>query len=146
MKRLTVGMAIAFLAVGCSTIHISSPGTLKGVDVKGADGRADRAISIGNEGYYLFQCWPIVSGSMEWDSRTKEVEDDIALFSSEVNLDKMLGNLYRYADKYDSDVVDIVINNKSECKIGLFGLLDWFNTVVGVNSATVSGVLCPRRK
>lgn len=146
MKKLKfVLLATAGLLLGgCSTVAISSKGSLNGVDVKGAAGKADQAIMVANEGYYLFQCWPLVSGSTEWDSRRREIRDDISFFSNEIVGDKMINAMFNYANSRDCDLTDIVINNRCTCNIGLFGLLDWFNTIVGYQAVTYSGVLRPR--
>ena len=147
MKTLFPAMAIAaaVLVGGCTTVEISSPNTLKGIDVKGAGGKADRAIMLGNEGYYLFQCFPIVSGDVTWDAKKGGIVDNIAFFSDELAGDRMANAMFRYAESQNCDLVDLVINNRAECKIGLFGLMDWFNTIVGCQSVCYSGVLRPRK-
>ena len=147
MKTLfsAAAIAAAVLVGGCTTVEISSPGTLKGVDVKGAGGKADRAIMLGNEGYYLFQCVPIVAGDVTWDSKKGGIVDEISFFSNELEGDRMANAMFRYAESQNCDLVDLVINNRSDCKIGLFGLLDWFNTIVGYQGVCYSGVLRPRK-
>ena len=138
-------IAAAVLVGGCTTVEISSPGSLKGVNVKGAGGKADRAIMLGNEGYYLFQCIPLVAGDVTWDSRKGGIVDEIVLFSDELAGDRMANAMFRYAESQDCDLVDLVINNRTECKIGLFGLLDWFQTIVACHGVCYSGVLRPRK-
>lgn len=138
-------IAAAVLVGGCTTVEISSPGSLKGMNVKGAGGKADRAIMLGNEGYYLFQCIPLVAGDVTWDSRKGGIVDEIVLFSDELAGDRMANAMFRYAESQDCDLVDLVINNRTECKIGLFGLLDWFQTIVACHGVCYSGVLRPRK-
>ena len=147
MKTLirAAAIAAAVLVGGCTTVEISSPGSLKGVDVKGAGGKADHAIMLGNEGYYLFQCIPIVAGDVTWDSRKGGIFDEISFFSNELAGDRMANAMFRYAESQDCDLVDLVINNRSDCKIGLFGLMDWFQTIVGYQGVCYSGVLRPRK-
>ena len=147
MKTLVQAAAIAaaVLVGGCSTVEISSPGTLKGIDVKGADGRAGQAIMLENEGYYFFYTWPVVTGSMSWNAKTKGIENDIELFSEELAADKMANVLYRYAESRNCDLVNVVINNKDVDGVGLFSFLDWFNTIFAYRAVTYSGVLCPRK-
>ena len=135
----------AVLVGGCTTVEISSPGSLKGVDVKGAGGKADHAIMLGNEGYYLFQCIPIVAGDVTWDSRKGGIVDEISFFSNELEGDRMANAMFRYAESQNCDLVDLVINNRTDCKIGLFGLMDWFQTIVGYQGVCYSGVLRPRK-
>lgn len=86
MKKLIQMAAIlaAVLIGGCTTVEISAPGSLSGVDVKGAGGKADRAIMLGNEGYYLFHAWPIVSGDVSWDAKKGGIADGISFFSDEM--------------------------------------------------------------
>ena len=146
MKRLFAGLALAALATGCSTVVVSSPGTLRGIDVNGAGGRADRVISISNEGYYLFHFLPIVTGSVEWMPSEKRIGEGFEFFSNHLAGDKMMDAMCRYANSMDCDVVDIVVNDKNECPLGLTGIIDWFNTVVAYRAITYSGVLCPRGK
>ena len=147
MKTLVQAAAIAaaVLVGGCTTVEISSPGTLKGIDVKGAGGKADRAIMLGNEGYYLFQCIPLVAGDVSWDAKRGGIVDELAFFSDELAGDRMSNAMFRYAESQDCDLVDLVINNRTDCKIGLFGLLDWFQTIVACHSVCYSGVLRPRK-
>ena len=136
--------ALALFA-GCTTVEISSPGSLKGLDVKGAGGKADRAIVLGNEGYFLFNAWPLVSGDVSWDSRKGGIVNEFSLFQDDLCGDRLANAMFRYAESQNCDLVDVVINNKTVCNIGLFGLLDWFNTVVAYQGITYSGVLRPRK-
>ena len=147
MKTLfpAVALAAAMLIGGCTTVEISSPGTLKGIDVKGAGGQADRVIMLGNEGYYLFQFIPLAVGDVTWDEKKGGIVNEISFFSDELAGDRMANAMFRYAESQDCDLVDLVINNRTECKIGLFGLMDWFNTVVGCQGVCYSGVLRPRK-
>ena len=147
MKTLVSAAAIAaaVLVGGCTTVEISSPGTLKGVDVKGAGGKADRAIMIGNEGYYLFQCIPLAAGDVTWDAKRGGIVDEISFFSNELSGDRMANAMFRYAESQNCDLVDLVINNRCECKIDLFSLMGLFNTVVGYQGVCYSGVLRPRK-
>ena len=138
-------IAAAALVAGCTTVEISSPGTLAGIDVKGAGGKADRAIMLGNEGYYFFHAWPIVVGDVSWDSKRGGIVDEFSFFSDELRGDRMANAMFRYAESQDCDLVDLVIINKCESKIGLFGLLDWFNTIVAYQGVSYSGVLRPRK-
>ena len=137
-------IAAAVLVGGCTTVEISSPGTLTGIDVKGSGGKANRAIMIGNEGYYLFQCIPLVAGDVTWDAKKGGIVDEFVFFSNELAGDRMANAMFRYAESQNCDLVDLVINNRIECKIGLFGLLDWIQTIVACHSVCYSGVLRPR--
>ena len=146
MKRLFAGLALAAIAAGCNTVVISSPGSLRGIDVNGADGRADRVLSISNEGYFLFHCLPIFTGSMRWNPVEKRIRNDFEFFSNHLAGDKMMAAMCRYADSLDCDLVDIVVIDKNDCPLGLMGIQDWINTLIAYRDITYSGVLCPRRK
>lgn len=141
-RRMLLVAGSALVLGGCSTVEISSPKTLSALDVKGAGGKADRAIVIANDQYCLFQMIPLAAGSMTWIASEKGVDGTPAFFSDE--LSKMPDAVYRYAESMNCDLVDIVVNNRSVCGIGLFGLMDWFRTIVGCQSVTISGVLRPR--
>ena len=147
MKTLIQATAIvaAVLVGGCTTVEISSSGALKGVDVKGAGGKADCAIMLGNEGYYLFQRFPIVAGDVTWEAKKGGIVDGISFFSDEISGERMSNAMFRYAESRNCDLVDLVINNRSKCEIGLFGFKDWFSTIVGYRGVCYSGVLRPRR-
>ena len=145
MKTRRIFAALALVAAsGCATVRISSSDTLAGVDVKGAGGRANRAIMVSNGGIYLFHCMPIVSGSMEWVSGANGVRGGAELFSDNLASEKMMAALCRYADSLGCDLVDIVVNDKNECNVGFFDITDWANTLLAYRSITYSGVLCPR--
>jgi len=146
MKRLFAGIALAAMATGCSTVVVSSPGTLRGIDVNGAGGRADRVISISNEGYYLFHFLPIATGCVEWMPAEKRIGEGFEFFSNQLSGDKMMDAMCRYADSMDCDVVDIVVNDKNECPLGVLGIQDWISTVIAYRDIVYSGVLCPRKR
>ncbi len=142
-KVLIIFVAL-FLAGGCATVKISSPGSLKGVDVHGARGQADRAIMIGNEGYYLFHTFPLCAGDVTWDEEDNEIHGGFTIFSHQLAGDLMIGTMSRYAESLDCDLVDIVINNKDECGVNFFSITDIAKTIVGYQSVTYSGVLVPK--
>ena len=103
MKRLFAGIALAALAAGCNTVVISSPGTLRGIDVNGAEGRADRVLSISNEGYFLFHCLPIATGSTDWIPAEKRISGGVELFENHMTGDRMTDAMFRYAASPNSD-------------------------------------------
>ena len=146
MKRLFAGLALAALAAGCNSVVISSPGTLRGVDVNGAGGRADRVISISNEGYFLFHCLPIVTGSADWVPSEKRISSESDFFSNNLTGDRMMDAMCRYAASMDCDLVDIVVNDKNECPLGVMDVTDWFSTLIAYRAITYTGVLCPRSR
>lgn len=134
-------LTLAALLSGCCTVLISSPGTLAGIEVKGADGKADRAIMVENEGYYLFQAIPIVSGDVAWDEEDGEVKGGIVFFSERLVPERMLNAICKYAEHENCDLVDVVINDKYTAPVSIFDVQGWFTTLVGYSSITYSGVL-----
>jgi len=146
MKRLFAGLALAALAAGCNSVIVSSPGSLRGVDVNGANGRADRVISISNEGYFLFHCLPLATGSTDWMPTERRISGGTELFANHMTGDKMTDAMFRYAASLDCDLVDIVVNDKNECPLGVLAVSDWFGTLIAYRSITYSGVLCPRSR
>ena len=145
MNKLLAGLALAVSTAGCASVIVSSPGTLAGVDVNGAGGRADRVLMVSNEGYFLFHCLPLVSGDLTWVPAERTINSGSEFFKNHLTGDAMMGTMCRYADSMDCDLVDIVVNDKNECPLGLFSLQEWVNTVIAYRSITYSGVLCPRK-
>lgn len=141
MMHRILGFAVATLLSGCCTVIISSPGTLAGVDVKGAGGKADRVIMIENEGYYLFRAIPIVAGDVCWNEETDEIRGGIRFCSEQLTPRRMLNAICRYAERENCELIDVVINDKYTAPVGLFDIQGWFTTVIGYSAVTYSGVL-----
>ena len=136
MKKLMTAMASVLLLAGCNTVAISQPGSLVGVDVKGADGRADRVITIGNDCYFLLWTLPLISGNMtDWDSKGNCLENSVKIFSNEITQQKLQDMLFRYADMLGCDVTDVIYRCDDDAEIN----------IVQCQSASVSGVLVPRK-
>lgn len=144
-------LGLLLASAGCTTVEISSPGTLKGVDVKGAGGMADRAIMVGNEGYFLFQRFPLVTGDVTWCRTRREIDGGIVLFRNGLSGDRMMTAICSYADSMNCDLVDLVVNDKTDYHTGSPGadplaIVGWLRElVIGSQSVTYSGVLRPRR-
>ena len=144
--RFMAGIALAGALAGCNTVVVSSPGSLAGIEVNGAPNPASRVLMVSNEGYFLFHCLPLVTGSMEWSPNEKKLYNDIELFTDHMKADRMLDAMRRYADSMDCDLVDIVVNDKNTCPVGFLDVQDWANTLIAYRSTTYSGVLCPRAR
>ena len=144
--RLMAGIALAGALAGCNTVVVSSPGSLSGIEVNGAPNPADRVLMVANDGYFLFHCLPLVTGSMEWSPSERKLRNDMEFFTNHMTGEKMLDAMRRYADSLNCDLVDIVVNDKNECPIGFLDITDIANTVIAYRSTTYSGVLCPRAK
>jgi len=141
MKRLMVAIAGAALVAGCSTVSISKTGTLKGIDVKGADGKADRTLCVGNEGYFFFNWVPIVSSSMDWDDEENGIDLwSMSWFKDETTVQRLTDAFYRYAERENCDVVNVVVDDKT-CYGISYGIADLFDT----HEIFITGVLKPRK-
>ena len=114
--------------------------------MNGAPNPADRVVMVANDGYFLFHCLPLVTGSMEWSPSERKLRNDMEFFTNHMTGEKMLDAMRRYADSLNCDLVDIVVNDKNECPIGFLDITDIANTIIAYRSTTYSGVLCPRAK
>jgi len=147
MKRLMMLLAGTALMAGCSTVAISENGTLKGVDVKGADGKADRTLCVGNEGYFLFNTFPIFAGSMDWVAEKNGIDPwGLAWFRDDASLKSVTDAFYRYAEHENCDAVDVVVHNKTEYPIGITGIPALISNIFTTHEMFVTGVLKPRNK
>ena len=144
--RLMAGIVLAGAWAGCNTVVVSSPGSLGGIKVNGAPNPADRVVMVANDGYFLFHCLPLVTGSMEWSPSERKLRNDMEFFTNHMTGEKMLDAMRRYADSMDCDLVDIVVNDKNVCPVGFLDITDIANTIIAYRSTTYSGVLCPRAK
>lgn len=150
IRKISYFMVAALAFSGCASVEISSPGSLAGVDVKGAGASADCAIMVGNEGYFLFRRFPLVTGDVKWNRYRREIEDGVVFFTDGLSADRMMTAICGYADSRNCDLVDLVVNDKSDFHTGslgvdLFALVGWFKElIVGTQAVTYSGVLRPR--
>ena len=146
LKSFAPLLAAGALACGgCATVEMSAPNSLAGIDVKGAEGKADRFIMISNEGYFFFWTVPVVAGDMStWNDHQRKLESTISFFSAETRVQKLTDILYHYADSMNCDAVDLVIDDNTNCAPGFFGIVDIFRTVFGCQSVVVSAVLKKR--
>lgn len=141
MRGLVFALVGAALCAGCSTVAISKPGTLAGIDVKGAGGQADRTLCVSNEGYFLFNSLPVFSSSMAWNEKSKGINPSaVSFFKDETALSRVAEVFYRYADRENCDVVDVVVDNRTTYPLG-FNLLD----LMMRHEICITGVLKPRK-
>ena len=142
MKKVLVSLGAVMCLAGCSTVAISGKGSLAGVDVKGAGGRADRTLCVGNEGSWLFNSMPLLSSSMDWNVRKNGIDAyDLSLFKDETSVQRLMDAFYRYAERENCDVVDVVVDNRTTHPIGLFGLSEWVGDILSTREVYVTGVL-----
>lgn len=147
MRRWMFGLAATALLLagaGCATIEMSSKDSLKGVDIVGANGRAQRTVSIDNEGYYLFWILPLVGGDIRWDAERGELRDSLRWFHTMNSVQDMTDALFAYADSENCDVIHVDIYDKSDAGIGLLGVQEWVRTICGLKKIRISAVLCAR--
>ena len=145
MKTLVSAAAIAaaVLVGGCSTVKMSEKGSLVGIDVKGANGKAERTLCVGNEGCFLFNTIPLLSGDMDWNAKKKGIDIwALSAFKNETTASRLTDAFYRYAESENCDVVDVVVDDRTQYPIGI---LDLWTYVFATRELYVTGVLKPRK-
>lgn len=138
-------VAGAALLTGCASVEISSPRSLEGVDVKGTNlGDRTRVIAIENDGYFLFSYIPLVAGNMKWNDKYQRIKYGPSFFYTETSVQPMLDLIYKYAERENCDVVDIIIDDRTEYGFDLTSLMGLFKAVVGCEPINVSAILRDR--
>ena len=136
-------IAAAVLVGGCSTVKMSEKGSLAGIDVKGADGKADRTLCVGNEGCFLFNTIPLISGDMDWDAKKKGINTwALSPFKNEATVRRLTDAFYRYAESENCDVVDVVVDDRTQYPIGILNIETF---ILSTHELYVTGVLKPRK-
>ncbi len=133
----------AALGTGCATVSYTSPGTLDGVKIKGANGEPYQLVFIESTGYYILWVVPLASGDISWNSEKQCIEGGFSLFKDHVSLTNLQKAITMYADSHNCDVVDISYNDSDTSYAGpsqLGGILACF----GSSSISASAVLVPR--
>ncbi len=139
------GAIAALLTTGCATVEISSPNALDGVEIKGSKpGDVNRVIVLENDGYFLFSYIPLAAGNMKWSAANQDIKGGPCFFSSETVAQPMLDTLYHYANRENCDVVDVIINNRTEYGFDLTSLMGLFKAAIGCEPINVSGILRQR--
>lgn len=135
----------ALLTTGCASVEISSPNALDGVEIKGSKpGDINRVIVLENDGYFLFSYIPLVAGNTKWSPAAQQIKDGPSFFCCETTTQPMLDTLYHYANRENCDVVDVIINNRTEYGFDLTSLMGLFKAAIGCEPINVSGVLRQR--
>lgn len=141
MKNVLFSLGAAICLAGCSTVVISDKGSLAGVDVKGGDGKADRTLCVGNEGSWLFNSVPFLAASMDWNKNKGGIDPyDVSLFKDETAVQRLTDAFYRYAERENCDVVDVVVDNRTTYPLG-----NWISLVFSMREVYVTGVLKERK-
>ena len=142
---LAFAATAALLTGGCASVEISSPRSLEGVEIKGTNpGDYNRVIVLENDGYFLFSYIPLIAGNMKWDTKRQCIKNGPSLFYTETTIQPMLDTLYNYAERENCDVVDVIINNRTEYGFDLTSLTGLFKAVIGCEPINVSAVLRAR--
>ena len=145
----TAAFAAAALAVasttGCATIAQSSPGALKGVKIKGADGEPRELVFIDTSGYYMFWAIPLASGDVRWNDETKTIEGGTSIFSDQVSLGEVQHALLKYAESRNCDLAE-VYNSDSDTSYAGASYGGAIGSCFGCSRMNVSAVLVPRRQ
>lgn len=145
MKTLfpAAAIAAAVLVGGCSTVKMSERGSLAGVDVEGAGGKAERTLCVGNEGCFLFNTIPLISGDMDWNAKKKGIDTwALSVFKNETTVQRLTDAFYRYAESENCDVVDVVVDDRTQYPIGI---TDFEKYIFMSHELYVTGVLKPRK-
>ncbi len=139
---LVLSASAALFITGCASIEISSPDALAGVDIKGTQpGDINRVIVLENDGYFLFSYIPLAAGNMKWNPAAQDIKGGPCFFSSETVTQPMLDTLYHYAERENCDVIDVIINNRTEYGFDLTSMTGIFKAIIGCEPINVSGVL-----
>ena len=145
MKTLfpAVAIAAAVLVGGCSTVKMSERGSLNGIDVRGANGKTERTLCVGNEGCFLFNTIPLISGDMDWKAEKKGIDTwALSVFKNETTVQRLTDAFYRYAESENCDVVDVVVDDRTQYPIGI---MDFEKYIFMSHELYVTGVLKPRK-
>ena len=145
MKTLfsAAAVAAAVLVGGCSTVKMSERGSLAGVDVEGAGGKAERTLCVGNEGCFLFNTIPLISGDMDWKAEKKGIDTwALSVFKNETTAKCLTDAFYRYAESENCDVVNVVVDDRTQYPVGILDLGTYLFTT---HELYVTGVLKPRK-
>lgn len=142
---LAFAAGAALFTTGCASVEISSPNALDGVEIKGSKpGDINRVIVLENDGYFLFSYIPLAAGNMKWSPTKQDIKGGPCFFSSETVTQPMLDSLYHYAEREKCDVIDVIINNRTEYGFDLTSLMGLFKAIIGCEPINVSGVLRQR--
>ena len=145
---LKIGAAalVALVAAGCATVSYSSPGTLKGVTVRGVKGAEDgQFVIIDTPGFYMFWTIPLVSGDLRWNQAKRSIEGGISFFKDQVSAAELQNALLKIADSRNCDLAEVYYNDSDSSYAGVsYG--GAVGTCFGSSHMSVSALLVPRKK
>lgn len=99
---------LAFVA-GCFSMEAAP---LRGVHT--LHGAPTRHVAIANNGWYLFNAWPLACGNARENATFRW-----RFFSDEVNIDLLQERLTRYAARENCDVTDLIVNNDEQVLLSI---------------------------
>ena len=97
------------LVAGCFSMEAAP---LRGVHT--LHGAPTRHVAIANNGWYLFNAWPLACGNARENATFRW-----RFFSDEVNIDLLQERLTRYAARENCDVTDLIVNNDEQVLLSI---------------------------
>lgn len=112
-------LALLGLTPGCfsmesAPIHAGSVGALR---IRAAGGAPAEHVVIANNGWYLFNAWPLACGNAE----EKSPRFMWKFFSNDVNADILQNRLSRYAARRGCDIEELNVFNDEEVFLSIPG-------------------------
>ena len=140
-KILTLAVLSLLMGTGgCFSIESAPLGSAeeRGEPICSVQGDAVAHVVASNYGWYLFDCWPIVSGNI-----TPGAEGRFVFFKNTVDEKLLLNRFLSYARERNCDVVDLQLFNNDEVlmTIGIGGLSIPLPYVISFRDMQYSGVL-----
>ena len=136
---------LAAMMAGCATVEYSSPGMLRNVTVKGADGaETGQVVSITTSGYYMLWTIPLVSGDLRWNAETQEIYGGTSFFQDQVGFNELQDALLKIAETRNCDLADVSFGDSDNSYAGVsYG--GAIGTLFGSSHMGVSAILVPRK-
>lgn len=111
-------LALLTLTAGCFSME-SAPiraGTVGALGIRACGGAPAEHVVIANNGWYLFNAWPLACGNARVDSKFPW-----RLFSNDVDADILQNRLTRYAARKNCDVEELNVFNDEEVFLSIPG-------------------------
>lgn len=145
MMKMGAAVLIASVAAGCASVTYSSPGTLKGVSVRGVkNAEGAQVVMIDTSGFYMFWTIPLVSGDLRWNPEKRSIEGGTSFFKDQVGLAELQGALTQLAESRNCDLAEVYFNDAdaSYADVSYSGAI---GTCFGSSQMSVSALLVPRK-
>lgn len=131
---------------GCCNVYISEPGSLSGIDIKGATTPGDRAVVLTNSGVYLFWNITLGSGDLRWDEKKQDIKGGIAFFKDLSGVEDLYELLTQIAARENCDIACVYGMNRSDSDLECFSYQGAAMGLVGCNNVVLSAVLRPKKQ